>query len=75
MTIPLHTLSRMARRLGVRSDWLRAEADAGQVPAVRAGDRYLFDPASVESTLRDRACKPLAAIGTPSATGNNDWTT
>ena len=49
------TATRMARRLGVRAAWLRSEADAGRLPHVRAGDRYLFDPATVERILLDRA--------------------
>ncbi len=45
----------LAARLGVRARWLRAEADAGRIPGVRADDRYLFDPAAVERALLARA--------------------
>ena len=48
-------LAAMARRLRVRPDWLRAEADAGNIPALKAGDRYLFDPEAVERALLKRA--------------------
>jgi len=37
-------LRRMAARLGVPSKWLRERAEAGDVPALRAGDRWLFRP-------------------------------
>ena len=45
----------MARRLGVKPFWLRAEAKAGKLPAVCAGDTYLFDPPTVERVLIERA--------------------
>ena len=45
----------MARRLRVPVRWLKAEADAGRVPHVRAERAYLFDPESVERVLVDRA--------------------
>ena len=52
---PLLNLSAMARLLGVKARWLRDEASAGRVPAVAAGDTFLFDPESVECVLRQRA--------------------
>lgn len=45
----------LARRLRVRAAWLRSEADAGRLPHVKAGDRYLFDPELVERLLLERA--------------------
>ena len=45
----------MARRLGVKSNWLRAEAWAERIPAVPAGDTYLFNPTAVERVLLERA--------------------
>jgi len=46
----LLTLGRMARRLGVTQQWLRAQADAGRVPCLKAGNRYLFNvPATIEA--------------------------
>jgi excisionase family DNA binding protein len=48
-------LARLARRLGVTQRWLRDEADAGRVPHLRAGSRYLFSPTAVEEVLADRA--------------------
>lgn len=47
----LLTLPRMARRLGVTQAWLRAEADAGRVPYLKAGARYLFNPTAVQESL------------------------
>lgn len=51
------SLARMARRLGVTASWLRAEAEAGRIPCLRAGARYLFAPAAVEAVLLERAAK------------------
>ena len=50
-------LNRMARRLRVTIAWLRAEADAGRVPCLRAGRQYLFSPEAVEQTLATRAAR------------------
>lgn len=49
------TLPRMARRLGVTARWLRAEAEAGRVPCLRAGTRFLFNPVAVQEALARRA--------------------
>lgn len=57
--VPLRT---MARRLGVPATWLRAEVDAGRVPALVAGRAYLCNPEAVEGALYDRAVS-LAAPG------------
>jgi hypothetical protein len=48
-------LGPMARRLRVTTAWLRAEADAGRIPCLRAGARYLFAPDAVERVLSERA--------------------
>ena len=48
-------LARMARRLRVPQNWLRSEADAGRVPCLRAGARYLFAAETVEAVLTERA--------------------
>jgi hypothetical protein len=60
MDSELLTLPRMARRLRVTVAWLRDEADAGRVPCLRAGSRYLFAPAAVESVLAERASRTEA---------------
>ena len=51
----LFCLSRMARRLGVTQTWLREQADAGKVPCLKAGERYLFNPVAVQESLAARA--------------------
>ena len=47
----LLSLPRMARRLGVTQQWLRDQADAGRVPNLKAGRRYLFNAGAVEQAL------------------------
>ena len=44
-----------ARLLSVPSAWLRGEADAGRLPHLRAGSKYLFDVFTVERLLLERA--------------------
>jgi hypothetical protein len=39
----------------VPAAWLRAEADAGRLPHLRAGSAYLFDVDTVERLLLERA--------------------
>ena len=45
----------MARRVFVSAAWLRAEAEAGRIPHLRADKRFLFDPQTVERVLLERA--------------------
>lgn len=47
-------LAEMARLLGVSVAWLRAEAEAGRIPHLRAGSALLFDPEVVERIVFDR---------------------
>lgn len=49
------TLAEMARSLGVSVTWLRAEAERGALPHVKADRGMLFDRATVERLLSDRA--------------------
>jgi len=51
----LLSLSRMARRLGVTQQWLRDQADAGKVPCLKAGTRYLFNTEAVQEALVEKA--------------------
>jgi hypothetical protein len=44
-----------ARRLRVPLAWLRAEAEARRIPALRAGKMWLCDLAAVEAALLERA--------------------
>lgn len=48
-------LNRCARRLGVTAKWLREEAKAGRIPALKAGSRLIFNVAAVEAALAERA--------------------
>ena len=48
-------LRRMAARLGVTSVWLREQAEAGTVPGLRAGRRWLFSPAAVVAAVATMA--------------------
>lgn len=54
-TTRLLTLPRAARRFGLTTAWLRAEAEAGRVPCLRAGRRFLFDANVLERALLERA--------------------
>ena len=47
-------LGPMARRVRVPAKWLRAEAEAGRIPHLRAGSAFLFDPEVVERILLER---------------------
>ncbi|QDU95187.1 hypothetical protein Pla8534_29990 [Lignipirellula cremea] len=53
----LLSLSRLARRLGVTQQWLRSQADAGNLPCLIAGKRYLFSLAAVETALAAKAAE------------------
>ncbi len=44
----------MARYLGVPATWLRAEAEAGRIPHLRAGSVLLFDREAVEKIILER---------------------
>ncbi|TWT79125.1 hypothetical protein CA13_05230 [Planctomycetes bacterium CA13] len=54
-------LRRMASRLGVPAAWLRDRAEAGEVPALRAGSRWLFRP--------DVVVPVVAAMAAPESKG------
>ena len=45
----------MARVVGVPVRWLRAEAEAGRIPSLKAENVYLFDPEIVINLLAKRA--------------------
>ena len=51
----LLSLSRLARRLGVTRQWLRSQADAGEIPCIKAGNRYLFSLVAVQEALAAKA--------------------
>ena len=54
-TRKLMPMAAFARQTGVPASWLKAEAEAGRIPHLRAGSRILVDPAAVERVLLDRA--------------------
>lgn len=49
------SVSSTARALNVPASWLRSEAEAGRVPALRAGRRLLFDLDAVRAALVNRS--------------------
>jgi hypothetical protein len=50
-------LNETARLLRVPPKWLRAEAEAGRLPHLKADTALLFDPDLVEQLLLERARK------------------
>jgi hypothetical protein len=61
--VSLLPLAAMARLLGVSSKWLRAEAEAGRIPHLPAGNTILFDADLVERLLVERARRSAPAGG------------
>jgi hypothetical protein len=45
----------MAARLGVSSRWLKEQAEAGSVPGLKAGERWLFKPDVVAAAVSKMA--------------------
>ena len=56
-------LAEMARLLGVSVTWLRAEAERGALPHVKTDRGMLFDRATVERMLIERAKREGMARG------------
>jgi hypothetical protein len=61
----LVALNRMAARLGVPSVWLKGQAEAGNVPGLRAGNRWLFVPEAVTDAVKAMAGDPMAQLLAP----------
>ena len=57
----------MARRIFVSAAWLRTESEAGRIPHLRAGKRFLFDPETVERVLVERAQQSQENSNVPKA--------
>lgn len=55
------SLEELAAELGLPAAWLRAEADAGRIPSLRAGRRRMFNLESVEEVLIDRSASRAEA--------------
>ncbi len=60
---PPRKLAEMARLLGVSVTWLRAEAERGALPHVKTDRGMLFDRATVERLLIERAKREGVARG------------
>ena len=45
----------VASKVGVPAAWLRAEAEAGRLPHLRAGRQILVAPEQIEKALLERA--------------------
>jgi hypothetical protein len=72
----LLTLRAAARQLRIPADWLRAEAESGRVPALRAHDELLFHFPTVVQVLGERAAQrsdapPAAPPASTSPRGRN----
>lgn len=63
------SLRRMAARLGVPARWLRERAEAGDVPGLKAGNRWLFVPDLATNAVRALAGDPLAQLVHPPKNG------
>ncbi len=59
----LLSLAQMARCLGVTQAWLRQQADDGQIPCLKAGNRYLFSDVAVKDALAEQAAKSRQGAG------------
>lgn len=52
---PYIPLTRLARHLGLPVSWLKQEAEAGRLPHLKIGRRFVFNLAAVEAVLLERA--------------------
>ena len=59
----LLVLRKMAARLGVPSGWLRERAIAGEVPALLAGNRWMFRPDIVGPIVAAMAAPVASKVG------------
>jgi excisionase family DNA binding protein len=68
-----HTLDRLltadeiAERLGMKTEWVWAQARAGRIPHVRLGRYRRFRESAVEAWLRDLETGGTTARATPAA--------
>lgn len=61
-TSDLTTCGTAARRLGVKSVWLKEEAEAGRLPGVRAGHTWLFHFPTILKLLEARASSETGEV-------------
>lgn len=59
----LHGLLSLSVELHLPAGWLRQQALAGRIPALRVGGRLLFNPAAVRRTLAVLAAESTATEG------------
>jgi hypothetical protein len=62
-TTRLLPLNVVARRLRVPVRWLRAEAEAGRIPSLRADNQFLCNLTAVEAVLLERARRSVKRGG------------
>lgn len=67
--VPLRGL---ARELKISIEWLKAEADAGRVPCLRAGRKRLFNVEAVRQALLRRAAGEDAPPAATRARGEEE---
>ena len=60
----LLTAEEVAERLGVRTDWVWAQARAGRIPHVRLGRYRRFREPAVDAWLRELETGGVAALPT-----------
>lgn len=58
-------LRKMAAKVGVPGAWLKEQAEAGNVPGLRAGNRWLFVPEAVTETVKAMAGDPASHLFAP----------
>ena len=49
------SVQHLAHRTGLPEAWLKARAKAGDIPAIRVGQRLMFHPETVEQKLLEQA--------------------
>lgn len=55
------TLRRLANRTGLSAAWLKAEAEAGRIPSLKAGRYLRFNVQAVERVLAERTTRTKPA--------------
>jgi excisionase family DNA binding protein len=63
----LLTADEIAERLGMKTEWVWAQARAGQIPHVRLGRYRRFRESAVEAWLRDLETGGTMSASTPGA--------
>jgi len=66
------SLRSLSRELSIAIGWLKAEADAGRIPCLRAGRRRLFSLEAVRQALLRRAAGEDAPPATTGVRGEKE---